>query len=137
MGLKKVLTVLAAAAAVTAGSRQGLQALQAAGDAGNPYGEPFRLECTAYYEGEVTASGQEVRTGICAGKREWLGLTCIVYADDGGKPGDYIGIYEILDTGGASRIREGKCIDIYMDGRDACLEWGIRDVWVQIVDADG
>lgn len=98
---------------------------------------PFRIECTAYYEGEVTASGQKVREGICAGRKEWLGMTCIVYEDDGGRLGDCIGIYEMLDTGSDSRIREGKCIDIYMSEEDACLEWGRRNVWVQLVEADG
>lgn len=98
---------------------------------------PFQIESTAYYEGEVTASGQKVREGICAGRKEWLGLTCIVYEDDDGSPGDYIGIYEMLDTGSDRRIREGKCIDIYMPEKETCLEWGRRKVWVQLVEADG
>ncbi len=134
MRLKRALAVFMAAVAVTTGSHCRLYAAE---NGENPYGEPFRMECTAYYEGEVTASGQKVRPGICAGKREWLGLTCIVYEDDGGKIGDCIGIYEVLDTGGASLIREGKCIDIYMEEREACVEWGIRKVWVQLVDAEG
>lgn len=100
-------------------------------------GTLFQIESTAYYEGEVTASGQKVRKGICAGRKEWLGLTCIIYADDNGEPGDYIGIYEMLDTGSDSRIREGKCIDIYMPEKETCLEWGRRKVWVQLVEADG
>ncbi len=114
MQLKKVLKVFAAALAITALEGGGMHA---AGKTDNPYGEPFRLECTAYYEGEVTASGQEVREGICAGKREWLGLTCIMYEDDGGKP--------------------GACIDVYMPGREECMEWGRRTVWVQLVEAEG
>ncbi len=134
MQLKRALKVLAAVLAAAALEGGGMHA---AGNTDNPYGEPFRLECTAYYEGEVTASGQEVREGICAGKREWLGLTCIMYEDDGGKPGACIGIYEMLDTGGEPRIKDGSCIDVYMPGREECLEWGRRTVWVQLVEAEG
>lgn len=100
-------------------------------------GSLFRIESTAYCYGEITASGQQVREGICAGKKEWIGLTCILYADDGGKPGDYIGIFEILDTGGDERIRDGRCIDLYMENKSDCIEWGRRNVWIQLVDARG
>lgn len=99
--------------------------------------EPFVIESTAYYEGEITASGRKVREGICAGRKEWLGLTCIVYEDDNGKMGDYIGIYEILDTGSDERIRNGRCIDFYMRSEDDCWEWGRRKVWIQLIDAKG
>lgn len=132
MRIKKVLGILAASAAIAAGA---CPKLHAAG--GGLHGAPVQMECTAYYEGEVTASGQEVRPGVCAGKREWLGLTCIVYEDDGGRLGDYIGIYEILDTGGEERVRKGECIDIYMQGEEECMEWGRRKVWVLLVEADG
>lgn len=103
----------------------------------NPYGAPFRIESTAYCYGETTASGQPVRKGIAAARKEWMGLTAIMYADDNGKVGDLIGIYEILDSGGDERIKNGTCIDVYMPEEDACWEWGRRNVWVQIVDAKG
>ena len=43
----------------------------------NPYGAPFPAESTAYCYGEITASG---------------------------KPGDLLGIYELLDTGGDEKV---------------------------------
>lgn len=107
----------------------------AAGD--NPFGAPCRIESTAYCHGEVTAGGHEVREGIAAGRREWIGQTAIVYADDNGSIGELIGIYEVLDTGGDVRIQNGECIDIYMPDYAAAKEYGRRDVWVQIVDAKG
>ncbi|WP_342756782.1 hypothetical protein [Kineothrix sedimenti] len=103
----------------------------------NPYGAPFKIESTAYCYGEITASGQAVREGIAAGRKEWIGLTAILYKDDNGKVGDFIGIYEILDTGGDERIKSGTCIDIYMPDYDDCREWGRKNVWVQLVDAVG
>lgn len=103
----------------------------------NPYGTPCRIESTAYCHGEVTASGHKVREGIAAGRREWIGQTAIVYADDNGSIGELIGIYEVLDTGGDARIQNGECIDIYMPDYAAAKEYGRRDVWVQIVDAKG
>lgn len=107
----------------------------AAGD--NPYGTPFHIESTAYCHGEVTAGGHKVREGIAAGRREWMGQTAILYADDNGSIGELIGIYEVLDTGGDARIQNGECIDIYMPDYAAAKEYGRRDVWVQIVDAKG
>ena len=103
----------------------------------NPYGTPFQAESTAYCHGEITASGNPVREGIVAARKEWIGQTAILYVDDAGKIGELIGIYEILDTGGDERIKNGDCIDIYMQDRNKCLEWGRKKIWVQIVDAKG
>lgn len=103
----------------------------------NPYGTPFQIESTAYCYGEITASGQAVREGIAAGRREWIGLTAILYEDDGGEIGELIGIYEILDTGGDERIKNGTCIDIYIPDYDAAIEYGRKSVFVQLVDAKG
>lgn len=114
----------------------------------NPYGTPFPMYTTAYYYGDTTASGHPAREGICAVKREWMGLTAIVYADDNGKVGELLGIYECLDTGfggdadgdGIGSIEEGKVIDIYKPDYESCKEWmkltGGK-VWIQLVDAKG
>ncbi|MEG1901799.1 MAG: hypothetical protein RR225_05375 [Clostridium sp.] len=99
--------------------------------------EPFRIEATAYCYGEITKDGSKVREGICAGREEWLGKTCIMYESDNGKTGDLIGIYEIKDTGGDYRLKNGKCVDIYIPSEDECLEFGRKDVFVQIIDAKG
>lgn len=99
--------------------------------------ELLQVESTAYCHGEVTASGHEVRPGIAAGKPEWIGLTCLVYEDDEGGPGKLLGIYEILDTGGDRRIVGGTCIDVYIPDYDACREYGRRNVWIQLIKAEG
>lgn len=99
--------------------------------------ELLQVESTAYCHGEITASGHEVRPGIAAGKPEWMGLTCLVYEDDEGDPGKLLGIYEMLDTGGDKRIKNGTCIDVYLPDYDACKEYGRKNVWIQLIEANG
>lgn len=104
----------------------------------NPYGEPFEIECTAYDYGTVCKDGSTPIEGITvAGMEEWLGKTCIIYENNDGKIGQLIGIYEFRDTGGDYRLQNGTCIDIYMKDHEACIEWGRRDVFIQIVDGKG
>lgn len=111
--------------------------------------KPFKIYTTAYYYGEITASGYPVREGIAAGKKEWMGLTAIIYKyDPDGSIGEVLGIYEILDTGfggdadgdGIGSIQEGKVIDIYFPTLDGCKEWMKATngkVYIQLVDAKG
>lgn len=106
------------------------------------YFEPFETDmiATAYCTGEITASGEPVREGICAVAREYMGLTALVWTiDDNGKPKDFIGYFECLDTGygretgeGQSKIfpdktkgtiEAGQCIDIYYDNIDKCYDF--------------
>lgn len=61
--------------------------------------ELIQMYTTAYCQGTITATGVPVRKGICAVKKEWIGLTAIVYSYDNGKPGELLGIWECLDTG--------------------------------------
>ena len=112
-------------------------------------GEPFKMYTTAYHHGEITASGVPVRRGICAVKREWMGLTAIVYEyKPDGSMGDMIGIWECLDTGfggdadgdGVGSIEAGKVIDMYFPTLEECQEWMKQTggkVYVQLVDAEG
>ena len=101
---------------------------------------------TAYCVSGVTASGEETRNGICAGKDEWLGKTIILYQRlPGNKIGDQIGIYECLDTGGTSGLKEGKVIDVWCQDLDTCQEFmnlvyedGCQGhVYIQVIDSDG
>jgi 3D (Asp-Asp-Asp) domain-containing protein len=109
--------------------------------------EPQLIRCTVYTaeEGDITADGSKVREGIVAGKREWLGYTCIMYENDNGEIGDLIGIYEFKDTGAGidtdgdgkgDSIKKGLSIDVYRDTLERCNEW-IEEygdyVFVQIV----
>ena len=112
-------------------------------------GEPFKMYTTAYHHGEITASGVPVRRGICAVKREWMGLTAIVYEyKPDGSMGDMIGIWECLDTGfggdadgdGVGSLEAGKVIDMYFPTLEECQAWMEQTggkVYVQLVDAEG
>ena len=112
-------------------------------------GEPFKMYTTAYHHGEITASGVPVRSGICAVKREWMGLTAVVYAcNPDGSIGDLLGYWECLDTGfggdadgdGVGSIEAGKVIDMYFPTLEECQAWMEQTggkVYVQLIDAEG
>lgn len=102
------------------------------------YNEPFLIESTAYCYGEITKDGSRVREGICAGKEEWLGLTAVVYSvEKDGSVGPVLGIYEIKDTGSDYRLKNGTCIDIYMEDEELAKEYGRRNVYIQLIKAEG
>ena len=117
----------------------------------NKYPTPELIRCTVYTakEGAITADGSKVREGIVAGKREWLGYTCIIYENDNGKVGNLIGIYEFKDTGAGidtdgdgkgDSIKKGKSIDVYRDTLDRCYDWIDQYgdyVFIQVVYAVG
>lgn len=100
--------------------------------------DPFLIESTAYCHGEITADGSRVREGIAAAKKEWMGLTAILYeVQEDGTIGPLIGFYEIKDTGGDYRIKDGTCIDIYMPEEEECIRYGRQQVYIQLVYAVG
>lgn len=101
---------------------------------------------TAYYLTGQTATGVDVRDGICAGCKAYMGKTILIYQRlPGDELGDLIGIYECLDTGGSDGIKKGKVIDVWCDGLDACQDFmdivwsdGCRGkVFIQVTDAVG
>lgn len=93
------------------------------------------MKATAYCLQGQTASGQYTREGICASKREWLGKIAAIYINDNDTIGDFLGYYEIEDTGGDT-IRNGYVIDIWMEDYDDCMEFGSPDVYVLIIDGE-
>lgn len=118
-------------------------------DTDNLYMDPFPILTTAYCDYGVTKSGVTVRPGICAGKKEWLGLTVIAYERlDDGSIGEMLGIWECLDTGfgadsdgnGIGSIQEGKVIDMYFPTYDECEDWMKKTkgkLYIQLIDAVG
>lgn len=102
---------------------------------------PFVVECTAYCDEGITASGKPTVEGqTIAGAREWLGCMAVLYeVDADGSIGDYIGTYQLMDTGYGrdGDIPRGETVDIYMPDYDTCIEWGRRNVYVQIIDGKG
>ena len=110
--------------------------------------QPTKIRCTCYTsnEGSVTASGEAVREGILAGKREWIGRTAILYDMEM----NIIGFYEFKDTGAGidtdgdgkgDSIKNGKSIDVYRDNMNRVNEWISTNgdyVYMQILErADG
>jgi len=106
----------------------------------NPYPGSIEkhIEATAYCYGTTTCTGKPVREGIAAMSKRYLGMTAHVYTEDeNGQALDYIGTYEIEDTGGDERIKNGNCIDIYIPDHDACIEFGRQKVVVFLIEAKG
>ncbi len=131
-----VLSVSVAAFAMLAGAACYHQALAA----DKPIVEVApvqQMEATAYCYGTVRCDGGQVRAGICAGKPEWYGKVAAIYLNDNESPGEFLGYFEILDTGGDERIRNGTVLDIYIPDHDACIEFGRRKVLVVLIDGEG
>lgn len=111
--------------------------------------EPKKILTTAYCDTGITASGNYTRYGICAGKREWIGMTVILYErDENNEIGELLGIFEVLDTGfgadsdgnGIGSIQEGKVIDVYFPTYEECEEWMKKTkgkAYMQLIYADG
>lgn len=95
------------------------------------------MEVTAYCYGSTRCDGGAVRIGTCAGKPEWYGKVAAVYLDNNGSPGEFLGYFEILDTGGNERIQNGSVLDIYLQDYDACIEFGRQKVIVSVIDGEG
>ena len=101
----------------------------------------IKAHATAYCLEGHTASGIEVREGICAmSDSSLIGMTAVVYQRlPDGEIGDYIGTYEIEDTGCAANVIDVWCTEEdcqpFMDSvyRNGCQ----GKVWIQIIEAAG
>ncbi len=90
----------------------------------------MRVTCYTYPPGSITASGCDVREGIVAAKKEWIGALVILYDTDM----NFIGYFEALDTGfgidrdgnGIGSIQEGTSIDVFRSSLERCHEWTER-----------
>lgn len=111
------------------------------------------VEMTYYTDYGTCANGKQTRDGICAFAKDYIGMSAIVYENNNGKVGDFIGFYEIYDTGygrptkiikpnGKPRgtIEAEMCIDIWFssdtEGKEFIEEHG-NQVFIQIIQIEG
>ena len=109
-----------------------------------------KVRATCYCHAGITASGQYTREGIIAAKREWMGKAVALYScSEGDELGEFIGYFEILDTGlgidtdgdgKGDSITRGKSIDIYKYTLDDCKAF-VKEhgdyVYMKLIDAEG
>lgn len=101
--------------------------------------ELYKCYATSYNLEGITATGTQVRKGICAtGRPEWLGKTIILYQrnDDGIQ--DFIAVLECEDV----CPDKPNVIDVWCENpqefQDLIWEKGCRArVFVQVLEADG
>lgn len=101
---------------------------------------------TAYKECGTMSSSQETRPGVCAGAEKYAGCMVVLYQRlPDGSLGDYIGMYECLDTGITDGIKEGKVIDVWQPDLEACQDFADityangcdGKVYIQIIEGEG
>lgn len=116
---------------------------------------PFvQVESTAYWNeySRPCANTKQPQAGLTlAGKVEWLGKSCYLFAyNEDGTVGECLGYYEFHDTGygqesgeGESKILSGKtvgtiengtCIDVFMNTKDECVDYGRKNVFILFVE---
>ena len=88
-----------------------------------------QIKATAYCLDGITASGQEVREGICAGP-SWMvdealpdgggNWVAMLWTSDGT---EFLGYYEVTDKGGTDAIRNGYVIDVWKPDYESCKEF--------------
>lgn len=95
------------------------------------------MYATAYCIHGKTATEIQTREGICAGAREHFGEIAIVYKiDKFGNIGDFIGYFEVQDTG-SEPIRKGRVLDIWVPDYKTARKFGGRKVLVKYIKAKG
>lgn len=93
----------------------------------------IRVTCYTAKEGKHTASGEEVRKGIVAVKREWMQANekiALFRCNKDGSKGELIGIFDCKDTGygktesnGKGSIQNGHVIDVFQPTLKECYAW--------------
>lgn len=135
----------------------GLYSMTIKAEQADPFNEPVKVRCTCYIDEGITASGTYTRPGIVASKKDLIG--CVVQLNainEDGSIGEFIGFYEILDTGygretgvGESKILKGKTlgtietfetIDVWQPTLHQAEEWIDRYgdyVFCKVIDGKG
>lgn len=99
----------------------------------DPFQEPTPIRCTCYIDSGTMASGQQTRPYVMAGKREWIGCVAALYdINPDGSMGEFIGYFEILDTGSGidtdgdgkgDSIASGQSVDVWMPSMADAKAW--------------
>lgn len=93
------------------------------------------IEATAYCVTGTCADGTQTQENSTAAMaKEYIDADIYVWLrnpDD--SVGDYLGAYEVHDTGSNERIKAGTVVDIYMPDYNTCIEFGRQNVYVHIV----
>lgn len=93
------------------------------------------MHTTAYILKGTTATGGSTRPGICACNTH-LGEVAIIYTLDG----DYLGMYEVTDTGSSPGLVAGRVVDVWRANRTQAENY-MRitggQVYVRFVDGNG
>lgn len=114
---------------------------------GDPFENPVVIRCTCYLDSGTTYSGVQTRRGIVAGKKEWQGCVAALYeVNEDGSMGDFIGYFEVLDTGygietpSGGSIQTGQSIDVWQPSQSALNSW-VRNfgdtVYIKLVRGEG
>ena len=99
-------------------------------------GARMRFVTTAYCQGQTTASGVGVTTGIVAADPKLLPVGSVVELDTlPGKgtdnmPDKYRGIYTVMDTG---PMITGRHVDVYLWNCNEALSYGKREAVVTVL----
>lgn len=98
-------------------------------------GARLRFMTTAYCQGQTTASGVGVTTGIAAADKKLLPEGSVIEIDslpgrNGSLPDKYRGIYTVMDTGPAVN---GRHIDLYLWSCTEALSFGRRDAVITVL----
>ena len=101
----------------------------AAGHAAIPVTRTLEMRSTAYCLRGTTRTGVRVRDGIAAGDPAVLPLGSVVRVSH--PDGRLVGVFVIMDTGGAVR---GNKIDLWFDSCGEARAWGIRNVVAEVLE---
>ena len=94
-----------------------------------PVSRTLQMRSTAYCLRGNMRTGVRVRDGMAAGDPSVLPLGSVVRVSH--PDGRLIGIFVIMDTGGAIR---GNKIDLWFDSCREAIDWGIRSVIAEVLD---
>ncbi len=98
-------------------------------------GARLKFMTTAYCQGQTTASGVGVTTGIAAADKKLLPEGSVIEIDSlpgrsNTLPDKYKGIYTVMDTGPAVT---GRHIDLYLWSCTEALSFGRRDAVITVL----